>query len=69
MGIGKADAEIAKVIARHAKIRAGEEPSQASPTEWRWRRSGWGFGSLPNGLKSALADADHPATDDEASES
>jgi len=71
MGSGKADAEIAKVIARHAKIQAGLEPSPASSSEWRRSRSGWGCENLPNSLKSAsTADADpDPATDGDATNS
>ena len=60
MGSGKADAEIAKVLARHAEIQARREKSPALSSEWRWSRSGWsGWTAMPSGLTS-----DEPAGDE-----
>lgn len=56
MGNGKADAEIAKVIARHAQIQADRQTSPEAAPEWRWQRGGWGSQPLPSSLKAAPAD-------------
>ncbi|HVV32234.1 MAG TPA: hypothetical protein VHC73_03310 [Vitreimonas sp.] len=68
MGSGKADAEIAKVLARHAEIQARREKCPALLTEWRWSRSGWGgWNALPSSLRSIALSGDEPTeTNDEA---
>lgn len=71
MGRGKADAEIVKAIAQHARIQSERPPSPDLASEWRWSRSGWDCESLPNSLKSVVTPegAADPLNTDETAKS